>query len=83
MTHISISREEKLVQLDSAKLDIHRELYRTIAKLGLNPDTYDLDDFDFDANVALDQQDDDFLLRKHTDRLLKRLNLISAIIAEA
>lgn len=82
MASLSIKKEEKLIALTAAKEDFERDLYKTFVKLGLNPDTYDMDDFEFDADVPLDEQDADYLLQKHADMLIQRLEKISTKIAE-
>jgi hypothetical protein len=82
MTSTSLSKEEKLNALVAAKLDYERDLYKTIAKLGYDPDTYNLDNFEFEEIDALEEQHEDYRLEQHLDMLLQRLTKISAKIAE-
>lgn len=82
MASLSVSREEKLVALSAAKVEYERDLYKTIMKLGYDPDTYDITGFSFNPDIPLEEQDADYLLQKHADMVIQRLEKISAKIAE-
>lgn len=82
MTSISLSREEKLNALAAAKEEFEKDLYKTIAKLGFDPDTYNLDNFQFEQIDDIKEQQEDYRLEQHMDMLIQRLAKISAKIAE-
>lgn len=82
MINLSIQRQDKINALETAKIEFEADLYKTLAKLGLDPDTYNVDNFDFDENVPPDKQEIDYLLQKHANMLIERLAKIRTKLAE-
>jgi hypothetical protein len=84
MGYLSVSREEKLMALNAAKVEFERDLYKTIVRLGSDPDTFDLATFQFDEDAMTEEEIEspDFKINQHIDMLISRLSAVNAKIAE-
>ncbi|MEY4333123.1 MAG: hypothetical protein RLZZ196_1861 [Bacteroidota bacterium] len=84
MAYLSVSREEKEIALNAAKVEFERDLYKTVIRLGLDPDTFDLTTFQFDEESMSEEEiaSPDFKIKQHIDMIISRLNIINSKIAE-
>jgi hypothetical protein len=84
MGYLSVSRDEKQIALNAAKVEFERDLYKTIIRLGLDPDTFDLTTFEFDEDVMTEEEiaSPDFKIKQHIDMVISRLGIINNKIAE-
>ncbi|CAB4143254.1 hypothetical protein UFOVP784_99 [uncultured Caudovirales phage] len=82
MAFASVSNEDKLIALNAAKLEFERDIYKNLAKLGIDADNYDLNSFEFDESVSTEETDPDYNYKKHVHGLITRLNTVKAKIVE-
>jgi hypothetical protein len=82
MAFSSVSNEDKLIALNAAKLEFERDLYKNLIKLGINAETYNLDNFEFDESSSTEETDPDYNYKKHVHSLITRLNAVNAKILE-
>lgn len=81
MSFSSIPNSEKLNALNVALIDLKSDLYKSIARLGVDPDSYNLAEFSFDVNSAEDS-DEHFHVKRHMHALMQRINIIESKIQQ-
>jgi hypothetical protein len=81
MAFTSVSKTDKLLALNAAKADFERELYKNLARLGYDPDTYDTSSFTFDSSAS-EEVDPDIKLKKQVANSIARLNLVNQKISD-
>jgi len=82
MSFSLVTQEEKLRTLKAAKAEFQAETYKNIAKLGHNPDTYDLSTWNFDPTATSPEDDADYMIKRSITNAIGRLALITEKIAE-
>jgi hypothetical protein len=68
--------------LNSAKADFQSEIYRNIAKLGFDPDTYNMSTWNFDPASSSTDDDSGYGMKCSITTALERIATIDAKIAE-
>ena len=82
MSFSSVTQAEKLRILSAAQAEFQAEIYKNIAKLGHNPDTYDISTWSFDPATSSGEDDPEFMLKRSVTIAVGRLALIDGKIAE-
>jgi hypothetical protein len=82
MSFSLVPTADKIRTLNTAKLEILTEIYKNIAKLGHNPDTYELSSWSFDPSASTPEEDEDYMLKVSIASAIGRLAFISAKLAE-
>lgn len=79
MSFSSVPNSEKLNALSAALVDLRTQLYNVVARLGVDPDSYDLSAFVFDPNSNEDS-DEQFLIKRQMHAVLQRIQIIESKI---
>jgi hypothetical protein len=82
MSFSLITQAEKVRSLNSAKADFQSEIYRNIAKLGFDPDTYNMSTWNFDPASSSTDDDSGYGMKCSITTALERIATIDAKIAE-
>jgi|694.fasta_scaffold01051_27 hypothetical protein len=82
MSFSLVTQAEKLRSLNSAKADFQAEIYKNIAKLGFDPDTYDMSTWNFDPVASSIDDDPGYGMKSSITSGLARIASIDAKIAE-
>ena len=83
MAYLSVPKEAKQAALNTAKAEFERDLYKAIARLGLDPDTFDLDSFEFNEEAMTKEEieNPDFVIKKQISIIISRIGIINNKIA--
>lgn len=82
MSFSLVTTEEKLRALNAAKAEFQAETWKNLAKLGHNPDTYDMATWSFDADAVEPESDSEYHIKKTVSLAVSRLAHIEQKIAD-
>ena len=82
MSFSLVTLEQKIRILNSAKAEFQGEIYKCIAKLGHNPETYNISTWNFDAASVAPEDDAEYNIKSSITNALARITHIDARIAE-
>ena len=82
MSFSLVTQAEKLRILNAAKAEFQAEIWKHIAKLGHNPDTYDMSTWNFDPASTTGEEDAEYMLKRNVTIAVSRLAIIDEKIAE-
>jgi hypothetical protein len=82
MSFSLVTLEEKLRALNTAKAEFQAEIWKNLAKLGHNPDTFDMSTWSFDASAVQPEDDAEYHIKKSVSIAVSRLASIDTKIAE-
>ena len=82
MSFSLVTQAEKLRILNAAKAEFQAETWKNVAKLGHNPDTYDMSTWSFDASAVEPEDDAEYHIKKSVSIAVSRLAHLEQKIAE-
>lgn len=77
-----IEKKEKIKILQLVKKEIEEELYKHLAKLGHDPDTYSLSSWNFDSSSTQPDEDSEYHTKNAVTVAKTRLDTVNAKIVE-
>jgi len=82
MSFSLVTLEEKLRALNTAKAEFQAETWKNLAKLGHNPDTFDMSTWSFDASAVEPESDEEYFIKKSVSLAVSRLAHVEQKIAD-
>lgn len=64
MAFTNISKSDKLIALNAAKVEFERDLYKNLIRLGVDADSYDISSFSFDPEASSEDTDPEYNIKK-------------------
>lgn len=81
MAFLSVTKEDKSIALNAAKIEFERDLYKNLSRLGYDPDTYDVNSFSFDPDASSEEDNPDYNTQKLVQLLITRLKSVNEKIS--
>ena len=82
MSFSLVTLEDKSRILNAAKAEFQAEVWKHLAKLGHDPDTYDISTWSFDADAVEPDSDPEYHSKKSISLIISRLANVEQKIAE-
>lgn len=82
MAFTTVNSADKSIALTAAKAEFERDLYKNLARLGYDPDTYDINSFSFDPEASAEDTDPDYNTKKYVALLIERVQLVNEKLAD-
>jgi hypothetical protein len=82
MSFSLVTLEDKSRILNAAKAEFQAEVWKHLAKLGHDPDTYDISTWSFDADAVEPDSDPEYQSKKSISLIISRLANVEQKIAE-